>query len=196
MLIWTDGPPPNFRPAGTDRLAARSRCMGKRNRTPAEILSCTVIGVSLALMAGLALGHITEQSMHPRLSAPLSADPVERYALGQNAYATSNAHLGAVQAQAPVYADTSYEIGRYEKGARILTPSEPARKIERLRLERLQEWNDRSFGADAGFVDERSVKAESAIDDYAPIDVGAVMDAPESAARHAVRQIRTGKSGA
>jgi hypothetical protein len=82
--------------------------------------------------------------------------------------------------QSPEYADASYEIGRYENGARILTPEEPARKIERLRLERLQAWNDENFGSDTGIDEDRAGLVRAEPDDYAPIDVGAVMDAPES----------------
>lgn len=159
-----------------------------------EIFSYTTIGVSLALMSGLALGHVTEQSMHPRLSASPPSDPVERYALGQNAYKTSNADIKITRAQPAAYTDASYEIGRYEQGARILTPAEPARKIERLRLEQLQAWNDQNFGPDAGLDDERAGYAETHMDDYAPIDVGAVMDAPESAATYAVQHIGTDDS--
>lgn len=157
--------------------------MGNRKKALTEIFSYTTIGVSLALMSGLALGHVTEQSMHPRLSAQPPLDPIERYALGQNAYKTSNASIKPTPAQPSAFADASYEIGRYEKGARILTPAEPARKIERLRLERLQDWNDRNFGSESGVDDKHADYAETG--DYAPIDVGAVMDAPESAAMRA-----------
>lgn len=159
--------------------------MGNRKKTRAEIFSYMTIGVSLALMSGLALGHITEQSMHPRLSAPPPADPVERYALGQNAYKMPHVPVQTSPAQPVEYADASYEIGRYEKGVRVLVPAEPARKIDRLRMERLQAWNDETYGADDGLDDERAGYAETHIEDYAPIDVGAVMDAPETAAMHA-----------
>ena len=168
--------------------------MGTRKKTLTEIFSYTTIGVSLAMMSGLALGHVTEQSMHPRLSATPPAAPVERFALGQNAYETSNAHIRTIRAQPPAYTDASYEIGRYEKGARILTPSEPARKIDRLRLERLQAWNDQNFGPDAGYEEERAGYAEMGMDDHQPIDVGAVMDAPESAAMRAGHHISTDDS--
>ena len=77
---------------------------------------------------------------------------------------------------APEFADASHEIGRYEKGARVLAPQEPARKIERLRLERLLAWNDEKLGP----RDDRADQAETLADDHAPIDVGAVMDAPET----------------
>ncbi|MEH6660426.1 MAG: hypothetical protein V7679_02155 [Parasphingorhabdus sp.] len=159
--------------------------MGTRKKTLMEKFSYTTIGVSLALMSGLALGHVTEQSMHARLSAPLPADPVERYALGQNAYKMPHVPVQTSPAQHVEYADASYEIGRYEKGARILTPEEPARKIDRLRMERLQAWNDENFGAADGGYDERAGYPETRRDDYAPIDVGAVMDAPETAAARA-----------
>lgn len=171
-------------------------CMEKRKKTLTEIFSYTTIGVSLALMSGLALGHVTEQSMHPRLSASPPADPVERYALGQNAYEMPHVPVRTTAAPPFQYTDASYEIGRYENGARILTPYEPARKIERLRLESLQAWNDENFGPDAGFDDEPADYAETHMDDYAPIDVGAVIDAPESAATHAVQHISTDASGA
>lgn len=159
--------------------------MGNRKKTRAEIFSYMTIGVSLALMSGLALGHVTEQSMHPRLSAPPPADPVERYALGQNAYKMPHVPVQTSPARPVEYADASYEIGRYEKGIRVLVPEEPARKIDRLRMERLQAWNDETFGPDDGGYDERAGYAETHIEDYAPIDVGAVMDAPETAGMHA-----------
>ncbi|AMO72861.1 hypothetical protein [Sphingorhabdus sp. M41] len=169
--------------AGTDQTAARILLMGSRKETLTGIFSYTAIGVSLALMSGLALGHVTKQSMHPRLSAQLPLDPVERYALGQNAYKTSNVAIKSTQARPSAFTDGSYEIGRYEKGSRILIPAEPARKIERLRLERLQDWNDRNFGSDPGVDDTYAGYTED--EDYAPIDVGAVMDAPETAAMRA-----------
>ena len=153
-----------------------------------------MIAVSLACMAGLGMGHATEQSMHARLSANPPADPVERYALGQNAYKTSNAPIKMAPAPAPEYTDASFEIGRYANGARILTPEESARKIDRLRMERLQAWNEQNFGGDSGVDNEGSEYAER--DDYAPIDVGAVMAAPESAARPAVQQLAMNSSGA
>lgn len=169
--------------------------MGNRKTTLTEIFSYTTIGVSLALMSGLALGHVTEQSIHPRLSAPPLSDPVERYALGQNAYETTNAHIKMAHGQPAAYTGASYEIGRYEKGARILTPEEPARKVERLRLEQLQAWQDQNFGPDSGLDDERPGHAETHMGDYGPIDVGAVIDAPESAATYAVQHIGTDDSG-
>ena len=144
--------------------------------TLTEIFSYTTIGLSLALMSGLALGHVTEQSMHPRLSTPPPADPVERYALGQNAYKMPHIPARMTRTPPPEYADASHEIGRYEKGARVLAPQEPARKIERLRLERLLAWNEENFGRGDGRADQ----AETLADDHAPIDVGAVMDAPET----------------
>ncbi len=156
--------------------------MENQNKTLTEIFSYTTIAVSLALMSGLGLGHVTEQSMHPRLSSPPPADPVERFALGQNAYKMPHVPGQTIPSQHPEYADASYEFGRYEKGARILTPEEPARKIERLRLERLQAWNDENFGLDTGLDEERAGYAEMERGDYAPIDVGAVMDAPEMVA--------------
>jgi len=155
--------------------------MGNRKKTLMEKFSYTTIGVSLALVSGLALGHVTEQSMHGRLAAPLPADPVERYALGQNAYKMPHVPVQTSAVQPVEYADASYEIGRYEKGARVLTPAEPARKIDRLRLERLQAWNDETFGSDGGYEEENAGYAEAQFDEHAPIDVGAVMDAPEMA---------------
>lgn len=180
---------------GTDRKPVRIWFMGTRKRTPTEIFSWTSLAVSLAMLSGLALGHATEQSMHPRLSASLPADPVERFGLGQNAYDTRNASLSVPPAQPADYADASYEIGQYRNGARILIPAEPARKIERLRLERLQAWNDETFGADGGLDEHGGGYAETASDDYAPIDVGAVIDAPESQTAHAVRYAGTSDSG-
>ena len=159
--------------------------MGNRKKTPTEIFSCAVIAVSLATMSGLALGHVTEQSMHPRLSASPPADPVDRYALGQNAYKMPHVPVHKPPAQPLEHTDVSYEIGRYEKGARVLMPAEPARKIDRLRLEQLQVWNEQNFGIDAGRDDERAGYAEARRNDYAPIDVGAVMDAPETSAMRA-----------
>ena len=156
--------------------------MVTRKKTLTEKFSYTTIGVSLALMSGLALGHVTEQSMHPRLSAPPPSDPVERYALGQNAYKMPHVPVQTSPAQPVEFADASHEIGRYAKGARILTPAEPARKIDRLRLERLQAWNDENFGADGANYGERAGYGETYRDDYAPIDVGAVMEAPEAVA--------------
>jgi hypothetical protein len=120
--------------------------------------------------------------MHPQLSAYSSPDPVERFQLGRNAYQTTNTYGKAMPARPAAYADASYEIGRYEKGARVLTPAEPARKSDRLRLERMQAWNDEYFGPDADLDDEYVDYAEMDLDDHAPIDVGAVMDVPESAA--------------
>ena len=166
--------------------------MGNRKKTPAEMFSWTTIAVSLALVSGMAMGHVTEQSMHARLSASPPADPVERYALGQNAYDTTNPPLRTARVQQGDYADAGYEIGRYENGARILMPAEPARKIERVRLERLQDWNEQSFGAT---VDDDPVEyAGIDRDDYPPIDVGAVTEAAESEARHAVRHVNADRS--
>lgn len=156
--------------------------MGNHKKTPSEIFSYATIGVSLALMSGLALGHVTRQSMHPRLSSPTSADPVERYSLGQNAYKMPDVPVRATRTQPLEYTDASYEIGRYEKGARVLVPEEPARKTERLRLERLQTWNDENFGPDTDHDGESTGFAKVDMDDEAPIDVGAVMEAPETAA--------------
>ena len=167
--------------------------MGIQNKTPTEIFSRAVIAVSLACLSGLGLGHSTEQTMRARLSANPPADPVERYALGQNAYKTSNAAIKMAPAPTPEYTDASYEIGRYEDGTRILAPEEPARKIDRLRLERLQAWNEQNFGGGGGVDNEVSEYAQR--DDYAPIDVGAVMAAPESAAQPAVQQIAMNSSG-
>jgi len=155
--------------------------MGNRKKTLTEIFSYTMIGVSLALVSGLALGHVTEQSMHARLSAPLPADPVERYALGQNAYEMPQVPVRTSPTEPLEYTNANYEIGRYEKGARVLTPAEPARKIDRLRLERLQAWNDETFGSDGGYEEENAGYAGAQFDEHAPIDVGAVMDAPEMA---------------
>ena len=138
--------------------------------------------------------------MQARLSVSPPSDPVERYALGQNAYKTPHVPGKRVRAQGADYADASYEIGRYRKGVRILTPAEPARKIDRLRLERLQAWNDENFGDDSGlyddgFDDEGTDYAEAEIDEYAPIDVGAVIDAPEATTRPVLIQIATSSSG-
>lgn len=155
--------------------------MGIRKKTPAEIFSWTTIAVSLGLLSGMAMGDVTRESMHARLSATPPADPVERYALGQNAYKKPYVSRKAVPAQAPQYADASFDIGRYEKGVRILAPEEPARKIERLRREKLQDWNEENFGSGR---DKGSGYAEMNMD-YQPIDVGAVMEAPDSPARHA-----------
>ena len=161
--------------------------MGTRKKTLTEKFSYTTIGVSLALMSGLALGHVTEQSMHAQLSAPLPADPVERYALGQNAYKMPHVPVQTSPAQTFEFADASHEIGRYAEGARILTPAEPARKIDRFRMERLQAWNDENFGADGDNYGERAGYGETYQADYAPIDVGAVVDAPEASVTYAVQ---------
>lgn len=184
------GSPENPVGAGTDRIAARIWVMENREKTPAEIFSYATIALSLALLSGMALGHATEQSMHPRLATNPPADPVERFSLGQNAFAMPRVNVRLTGNQPPAYGHASYEIGRYEKGARVLVPFEPARKIERLRLERLQAWNDESFGADAGLVDE---PAEHAGAVYRPIDVGAVIDAPEAPA--AIPHIRLDGNG-
>ncbi|WP_417621076.1 hypothetical protein [Parasphingorhabdus sp.] len=169
--------------------------MGNRKETLTDFFSYTTIAVSVAVMSGLALGHVTEQSMHPRLSVPPPADPVERYALGQNAYQTRRTHVGPVRAQGrgytAEYRAASYEIGRYEKGARILMPEEPARKIERTRLEKLQAWNEQNFGSDEHRNDEHVGDGAMDRKDYQPIDVGAVMAAPESEVQPAARLIRT-----
>ncbi|WP_373490764.1 hypothetical protein [Parasphingorhabdus sp.] len=157
------------------------------------------IAVSLAMLSGMAMGHATEQSMYARLSAHPPPDPVERFALGRNAYQPAPIHAKERQARpvgyAPEYADASDTIGRYEKGARILTAAEPARKIERLRLERLQAWNDENFGTGVELDDEPVDYAERDMDDHAPIDIGAVIDAPESAARPVIVHIGTDGSG-
>jgi hypothetical protein len=168
--------------------------MGRQKTTLTEIFSYTTIGVSLALMSGLGLGHVTEQSMHPRLSANLPADPVERYALGQNAFAMPEVNIKMARAPSPQYGEVGHQTGRYVNGARVLMPAEPARKIDRLRLERLQAWNDENFGGDAGLDDRHADYAEFNIDDYAPIDVGAVQDAPESAAERAKRHSEANNS--
>lgn len=174
--------------------------MGKRKRTPAEIFSYLTIALSVSCLSGLAMGHATERSMQARLSVSPPSDPVERYALGQNAYKTPHVPGKRVRAQGAGYADASYEIGRYRNGARILTPAEPARKVDRLRLERLQAWNDENFGDDSGLYDEGFEEkgtdyAEADIDEYAPIDVGAVIDAPEATVRPVLIQIAASSSG-
>lgn len=161
--------------------------MGNRKKTPMEIFSYATIAVSLATISGLAMGRVTEQSMHPRLSASPPADPVERYALGQNAYKRPHVRNPRVQPQSATYADAGHEIGRYEQGVRILTPYEPARKIERVRLERLQGWNEQSFAN--SLEDTPGEYARLDQDHYPPIDIGAVADAPESEDRHPVRHI-------
>ena len=154
--------------------------MGIRKKTPAEIFSWTTIAVSLGLLSGMAMGDVTRESMHARLSATPPADPVERYALGQNAYDRTSARLATIPAQPTQYANAGYEIGRYKNGTRILAPAEPARKSDRLRLERLQDWNEQSFGE--AIDDEPVDYAEPDEADQAPINVGAVMEAPESTA--------------
>ncbi|NRD89710.1 hypothetical protein C8024_09975 [Sphingopyxis sp. BSNA05] len=133
-------------------------------------------------MAGMALGDLTRQAMHARLSVPPPVDPVERYALGQNAYEMPHVRTRTSPAQPAQYNDAGYEIGRYENGARILVPEEPARKRDRLRMERLQAWNDENFGAESGYENDSIGYAGTRQDDGAPIDVGAVMDAPEMGA--------------
>ena len=161
--------------------------MGIGKKTPAEIFSWTTIAVSLGLLSGMAMGDVTRESMHARLSATPPADPVERYALGQNAYDRTSARLATIPAQPTQYANAGYEIGRYKNGTRILAPAEPARKSDRLRLERLQDWNEQSFGE---AIDEEPVDyAELDEADQAPINVGAVMEAPESPALRAVRLV-------
>lgn len=167
--------------------------MGNRKKTPSEILSYSMIAVFLASISGLTLGHATEQSMHARLSANPPPDPVERFQLGRNAYQTTYSHGKATPTRPAEYADASHELGRYEKGARVLIPAEPARNIERLRLERLEAWNDENFGPDADLDDEPVGHAETDLDDHAPIDVGAVIDAAESAV--AVQPVGTDDSG-
>lgn len=140
----------------------------------------------MASMSGLALGHATEQSMHPRLSADPPSDPAERFGLGQNAYQTANLNIKPIRAERPEYANASYEIGRYVNGARVLAPFEPARKIDRIRLERLQAWNDQNFGIDIDLDDESLSYAALNIEDHQPIDVGAVEESPAPTARHTV----------
>lgn len=160
--------------------------MGNRKKTPAEIFSWASIAVSLTLLSGMAMGHVTRDSMHARLFATPPADPVERYALGQNAYKRPHVRRQAVRP--PQYADAGHEIGRYRNGVRLLAPAEPARKSDRRRLERLQDWNEQSFGGDR---DGQPVDhAELDRVEHAPIDVGAVMEAPESPTRHAASQPR------
>ncbi|WP_417619789.1 hypothetical protein [Parasphingorhabdus sp.] len=154
--------------------------MDHRKKTQTEVFSYATIVISMALMSGLALGHVTEKSMNPRLSAEPPADPVERFGLGQNAYETTNAYREPIRAQGPEYAEASYEIGRYVDGARVLLPFEPARKTDRIRLERLQSWNDENFGSAVNLDDGGFGYAESDFEDYEPIDVGAVADSPES----------------
>jgi len=155
--------------------------MASRKKTPAEIFSWTTIAVSLTLLSGMAMGHVTRDSMHARLSATPPVDPVERFELGQNAYKRPHVRRQAVRP--PQYADAGDEIGRYKNGARLLAPAEPARKSDRLRLERLQDWNEQSFGGDRD--DEPVDYAEMDQVEYAPIDVGAVIEAKDSPARHA-----------
>lgn len=159
--------------------------MGNHKQTRTEIFAYMTIGLSLALTSGLALGEVTRQAMHPRLSVPPPADPVERYALGQNAYKMPHVPFQRTSAQTAQYTDASIEIGRYEKGARILSSEEPARKTDRLRLERLQAWNKQNFNPDRGYDKEAVSDAGAQRTDYAPIDVGAVMDAPETQAMRA-----------
>ena len=144
-------------------------------------MSRTTITVSLALLAGLALGHATEQSMNARLSANVPLDPVERFGLGQNAFATANAKIPHISSPVLAYAEVDDEAGRYVNGARVLTPFEPARKIERLRLERVQDWSDENFDTDIEFRDDDQSDADDGFADYQPIDVGAVEAAPETA---------------
>ncbi len=167
--------------SGTNCDVARNDGMAHRKKTRTDVFSYTTIVVSMALMSGLALGHVTEKSMNPRLSAEPPADPVERFGLGQNAYETTNVYSEPVRAEGPEYADASYEIGRYVNGARVLAPFEPARKIDRIRLERLQAWNDENFGSAANLDNGSFGYAESDFEDYEPIDVGAVADSRESA---------------
>ena len=164
--------------------------MENRQRTASEIFSYATIALSLALLSGMALGHATEQSMRPRLAANPPADPVERFSLGQNAFAMPRVKVSLTGDQPAAYGHASYEIGRYERGARVLVPAEPARKIDRLRLERLQAWNDENFGTDAGLAGEPAEYAERM---HHPIDVGAVIDAPEAPA--AIPHIRMDRSG-
>jgi hypothetical protein len=165
--------------------------MENRKWTPTEIFSWATIAVSLALLSGLVLGNATEQSIHPHLAANPPIDPVERFGLGRNAFAMPAVAVNPAHRQPPIYADASHEIGRYENGARILAPFEPARKIDRLRLERLQAWNDENFDPDAGLEDEPVEYTEGM---YQPIDLGAVIDAPEAPA--AIPHIRMDGSGA
>jgi len=153
--------------------------------TRTEIFSYMMIGLSLALMAGIVLGDLTRQSMHARLSVPPPIDPVERYALGQNAYKMPHVPARTTPPQPVQYARAGYEIGRYQNGTRILAPEEPARKADRLRLERLQAWSEGNFGADGGHEEDDAGYAEAQVEDHGPIDVGAVRDAPEMTAMQA-----------
>lgn len=160
--------------------------MGHRKKTRADILSYATIIIATGLMSGMALGHITEESMHPRLPASAPVDPVERFGLGQNAYKTTNPPNRAIRGANPEYADANNEIGRYVNGARVLVPYEPARKIDRVRLERLQAWNDENFGPDADLEDESFKDAERDFADYQPIDVGAVETIAEATVQQTV----------
>ena len=160
--------------------------MGNQRKNLINSFSYATVVVSMASMSGLALGYVTEKSMHPRLSAAPPSDPVDRFGLGQNAYQTANVNIAPTHAESPVYADTSYEIGKYSNGARILAPFEPARKAERLRLERLQAWNDQNFGNEVNLNDEDLGYAVMNSEDHQPIDVGAVKESHEPVTRNAI----------
>ena len=185
IMATRNSPRSHIKP-GTDQNAARMWNMGNQRKNLINTFSYATIVVSMASMSGLALGYVTEKSMHPRLSAAPPSDPVDRFGLGQNAYQTANVNIAPTRAESPGYADASYEIGRYINGARVLAPFEPARKAERLRLERLQAWNDQNFGDNVDLNDEDLHYAVMISEDHQPIDVGAVKESPEPVTRYAV----------
>lgn len=185
-IVATRNSPRSHIKPGTDQNAARMWTMGNLSKNLINTFSYATIVVSMASMSGLALGYVTEKSMHPRLSAAPASDPVDRFGLGQNAYQTANVNIAPTRAESPEYADASYEIGKYSNGARILAPFEPARKADRLRLERLQAWNDQNLGDDVDLNDEHLGYAVMNSEDHQPIDVGAVKESPEPVTRNAI----------
>lgn len=174
-----------FGECGTDRKPARIWSMGKRKIIPTDILAYSAVAILVALGSGMVLGHVTEESMTPRLSANLPPDPVERFGLGQNAFETDTPHIVPVRSETRPYAEANHIVGRRVNGARVLVPFEPARKVDRMRLEGLQSWNEESFGDGSGAGDGFASVDDDEFAGHEPIDVGAVEDVQDRAIRHA-----------
>lgn len=119
---------------------------GSRSR----ILAIAAVVLVVGTIAGLSIGRSMYTEIVNNRGAEPPSDPVQRYELGQNAFKPPQ--TGRLPSNARTAPDENQEYGRHVNGRRILVPSEPAMKKERLRLLEEQrqhnQWHDDYFGAE------------------------------------------------
>jgi len=114
-------------------------------RTHSIYLGAAVLAVGI--VAGSAVSSTTMDRVRDKLSAPLPADPVERYQLGFNAFDNPGPKFELANSSAPRdYSSLNYEYGKVRGGKRMLVPGEPARKKDRLALVRDTQFEQEYYG--------------------------------------------------